>query len=431
MKRVAIPLTRFLKDLLPESDLSSDERALLSQVRNASSPAWAQGLLRQLLESLLERGALVLLGRQEDGRDELLTLRDPTRRLRFTFRLPLASIGPRVRRVSLPLDPPATVGLRHQQVQELLSLQSSLITSGRVMGPRDLVARFPQILREQLPADRADFHAVEMPPGDEWPNVPWLALPADRADLEVLARDRDHVLIMSGAIRGPASLFIGVGDETTGWRGVLQIESGGPDPFPHERIALALLLAQHFRGLLSTLVRLQGLIFYDYLTGIYNRTYFEDQLERELSLARRRASSMALLIVDIDDFKSFNTRYGYDGGDRVLATVAVVLKSALRATDTLARYGGEEFGVILAAPVPIDEARRIAERLRLAVEEEPLQIKDLSGQAVRERVTVSIGVALHPEGGKTPRDLWSVANLALLEAKSRGKNQVRFNLDSD
>ena len=138
---------------------------------------------------------------------------------------------------------------------------------------------------------------------------------------------------------------------------------------------------------------------------------------------------MALLIADIDDFKAFNTRYGYDGGDRVLATVACVLKSQLRSTDTLARYGGEEFVIILAAPVPIDEGRRIAERLRAAVAEEPLQVKDLAGHPTTVRITISVGGALHPDGGRTARELWNAANRALLVAKEKGKNQVRFHLD--
>lgn len=429
MKRVNIPLAQFLTELIPVTSLRPAERNLLEQARTAPTSHWVESLTRQLIESLIERGAFVVLERRTEGDDEHLVVRDPERRIRFSFTLPQSARGPAVRRIPLPLDPPASSGLKHHQVQDLLTLQSNLIASGRVMGPRDLVTRFPQILKDQVPAERVEFHPLEMPPGEDWPQVAWDQLPASRPELELLGRDRDHVLLVTALPDGRSSLFLGIGDEATGWRGLLQLESGGTDPFPTDRIALALLLAQHFRGLFSTLVRLQGLIFYDYLTGIYNRTYYEEQLEREISLARRRSQSMALLIADIDDFKAFNTRYGYDGGDRVLATVACVLKAALRTTDTLARYGGEEFVVILAPPVPVEEARRIAERLRSAVAEEPIQIKPLEGEARLAQVTISIGGAMHPDGGRTARDLWNAANRALLEAKGRGKNRALFSSD--
>ena len=149
-------------------------------------------------------------------------------------------------------------------------------------------------------------------------------------------------------------------------------------------------------------------------------------MERELQLARRRNESLALLLVDIDDFKAFNTRHGYEGGDRVLATVACVLKSALRGTDTLARYGGEEFVVILAPPVSQEEASRIADRLRQAVEQEEFRLDDLSGATETAQVTVSIGGALYPVHGETREALSTAANLELLRAKTDGKNQVLF-----
>jgi diguanylate cyclase (GGDEF)-like protein len=106
--------------------------------------------------------------------------------------------------------------------------------------------------------------------------------------------------------------------------------------------------------------------------------------------------------------------------------VACILKSALRGTDTLARYGGEEFAVILAPPVPREEAVAIAERLRAAVAEEPFEIQDLEGRLRREQLTVSIGGALFPEHGTNSRELWAVANRLILDAKQTGKNTVRF-----
>ncbi|MFN8548831.1 MAG: hypothetical protein U0527_12915, partial [Candidatus Eisenbacteria bacterium] len=110
MKRVSIPLSRYLQDLLPESDLSPRELGLLRQLRSANSALLADSLLRELLESLLTRGVLAVLSRVTERDEELLTLRDPARRLRFSFRLPLPSLGPKLRRLPLPLDPPSNTG---------------------------------------------------------------------------------------------------------------------------------------------------------------------------------------------------------------------------------------------------------------------------------------------------------------------------------
>ena len=298
------------------------------------------------------------------------------------------------------------------------------------MTPRDLVLNLERTLQELVPVGSASLQAIETPPGEDWPAPPLTnGLPVPASDLERLARQRDRLLLFPDLGKDGSLLIEGLGDDATGWRGILWQRHPDREHFTRERIALAHLVAQHFQGLITSSIRLQGLIFYDFLTGIYNRSYFEEQLEREIAVADRRSQSLALLIVDVDDFKSFNTRYGYDGGDRVLATVACVLKAALRHTDTLARYGGEEFAAILSPPVPLDEARLIAERLRTAVADEPLTLRSLDGGNVAERVTVSIGGTLYPSAGRTVRDLWNGANRLLLEAKARGKNQVRFSGD--
>jgi diguanylate cyclase (GGDEF)-like protein len=223
-----------------------------------------------------------------------------------------------------------------------------------------------------------------------------------------------------------SALYIGVGDEIGGWRGVLEVTDLRPDAFTRDRIALATLLAQHFQTLMASAVRLQSLIFLDFLTGLYNRPYFEDQLDKQVSIAHRRKQSLALCIIDIDGFKNFNTLYGYEGGDRVLVTVACILKSVLRTSDTLARYGGEEFAALLVPPVGTDRAHLIAERLRAAVEAEPFQVQSLNGEYLPERITVSVGGALYPDHGQGARELWTAANRMLLAAKEAGKNRVLF-----
>jgi diguanylate cyclase (GGDEF)-like protein len=427
VKRIPINYHEFLRDVIGQSPLTREEQALLDRVLQDGRSADMERAARSILDSLIERGAFAVLERGREGAFEWLRLRDPRRRMRIYIRLPLGPRIPEARHVALPLEPAARTGFRYHQVQGLLSFQGSLVSSDRVMTPRELVQRLERVMQELVPVTSATFHPYDMPSGEEWTSAPLgNGIPPGGEDLESLARRRDHMVIYPDLGKDGSVLVMGLGDEGTGWRGLLILRHGEREHFTQERVALTLLVAQHFQQLLSSSIRLQGLIFYDFLTGIYNRSYFEEQAEREIAVADRRGQSMGLVIVDIDDFKSFNTRYGYEGGDRVLATVACVLKGAVRNTDTLARYGGEEFAVILSPPLSREEAKVIADRLRTAVQDEPLSIRNLEGKTVTERVTVSLGGTLYPEGGRTLRDLWNGANRLLLEAKARGKNQVRL-----
>jgi diguanylate cyclase (GGDEF)-like protein len=135
---------------------------------------------------------------------------------------------------------------------------------------------------------------------------------------------------------------------------------------------------------------------------------------------------MALCIADVDNFKTFNSTYGYDAGNHVLVNVAQTLRRGVRPFDTVARWGGEEFAVLLTAPVDEESVRAISERLRVAVERLTLRLEGLDGLTYATSVTVSIGVALSPRHGRTVQDLWRAANQALLEAKRFRKNRVVF-----
>lgn len=427
LERIPISYRDFLQEVLATAPLNWEEQALLDRVLGDGRLADMEQATRTLVESLVTRGKLVVMERTRNGAYEWLRLRDPDRKLRARVRLPLRPPTPEVRTVVLPLDPSAKTGFRYHEVHGLLAIQGSLVSHDRVLTPRDLVQRMERALQDLVPAADASFHPLEMPPGEDWPEPPPRnGFPASFVEQEPLARQRDRLVLYPDMGKDGSLLLEGLGDEGTGWRGLLALRHPDREHFTRERLAVAHLVAQHFQTLISSSIRLQGLIFYDFLTGIYNRSYFEEQLEREIAVADRRGQSLALLIVDIDNFKSFNTRYGYEGGDRVLATVACVLKAALRHTDTLARYGGEEFAVILSPPVPGEEARVIAERLRRDVTAEPLTLCGLDGTTAADSATVSIGGVLYPSGGRTVRDLWNSANRLLLDAKSLGKNQVRF-----
>lgn len=164
--------------------------------------------------------------------------------------------------------------------------------------------------------------------------------------------------------------------------------------------------------------RVDSLAATDALTGLYNRRYLEHALAREIARADRTTSSLALLILDIDHFKSFNDTYGHTMGDIVLKRVASTLKDALRKGDVLGRFGGEEFVVLLPQVTP-KGALESAERIRAAVAE-----ASLHPGGPRRNVTVSIGLAMCPDHAERSETLIQAADRALYLAKERGRNRV-------
>ncbi|MGC4249930.1 MAG: GGDEF domain-containing protein [Sphingobium sp.] len=152
----------------------------------------------------------------------------------------------------------------------------------------------------------------------------------------------------------------------------------------------------------------------DSLTGVLNRGGFFRRLEK-----RHGADGTGwLLMLDMDHFKSINDRYGHEVGDRALQAVAAILRRALRGEDIIGRLGGEEFGIYLPEATG-DMAANIAERLRRRVEETP--VADLEGHPVS--MTVSIGMVGIGEQAAL-RDCLRMADIALYEAKRKGRNQV-------
>jgi diguanylate cyclase (GGDEF)-like protein len=149
-------------------------------------------------------------------------------------------------------------------------------------------------------------------------------------------------------------------------------------------------------------------------------------MQNEMARAQREKASLGLVLVDIDDFKSFNTRFGYEAGNQVLVTVAQALRSGVRPFDTVSRWGGEEFALLLTPPVTGEDALTVSERLRGLVERQPLEVEGLDRRGYELGVTVSVGVALFPDHAASSQDLWRAANRALLAAKRPPKNRVVF-----
>jgi diguanylate cyclase (GGDEF)-like protein len=159
----------------------------------------------------------------------------------------------------------------------------------------------------------------------------------------------------------------------------------------------------------------------DVLTGLYNRRFLDEAIEREFRRAIRSGGALAVVMLDIDHFKVFNDRYGHAAGDSALRTLGRFLLARLRATDIACRYGGEEFTLLLP-DTPLDHASRIAERLR----EEFQTIPMVHAGATYPPLTLSLGLAVSPEDGQSAPALLAAADAALYAAKAGGRNRVVF-----
>ncbi len=156
----------------------------------------------------------------------------------------------------------------------------------------------------------------------------------------------------------------------------------------------------------------------DELTGLYNRRYLSDALERELSRSRREKHPVAIAVIDLDHFKSINDTWGHSAGDEALRSVAELLRSKTRLIDTICRFGGEEFIVIMPG-ADLEDAKRKVDALRESCEDTFVE-----WEASRIRVTFSAGVSVFPEHGADGDTLVTAADKALYRAKSEGRNRV-------
>lgn len=158
----------------------------------------------------------------------------------------------------------------------------------------------------------------------------------------------------------------------------------------------------------------------DALTGLHNRRYMTTQLQSLVSRASRGGDPAAVMVLDIDHFKSVNDSFGHDAGDEVLREFAVRLATNVRAIDLPCRYGGEEFVVVMPG-ASLEAAERVAERIRRDVGCAPFRI--MGGKEILT-VTVSVGVAATHAGQDTPEALLKRADEALYEAKTAGRDRV-------
>jgi diguanylate cyclase (GGDEF)-like protein len=153
----------------------------------------------------------------------------------------------------------------------------------------------------------------------------------------------------------------------------------------------------------------------DGLTGLYNHAYLLQALRQEVLRSKRHGLTVALLLLDLDDFKRINDQRGHVEGDRVLMKAAAVVREGVREIDVAARYGGEEFAVVLPDTARLG-ALVVAERIRRRIEERFARS--------RSAVTLSGGIAVYPDDAGTPADLIVQADAGLYAAKAAGKNRI-------
>jgi diguanylate cyclase (GGDEF)-like protein len=175
-----------------------------------------------------------------------------------------------------------------------------------------------------------------------------------------------------------------------------------------DQVALAVSHARLF-------LQIQQQALTDALTGCVNRRAFDLQLERDLSLATRMSHPVSLIMLDIDHFKTVNDTHGHDAGDTALRFLADLLRAELRGVDTAARYGGEEFAIILPQ-ADLAGALIVAERLRARLADTVMPVVG--------HITASFGLATFPQHTDSSKELVTIADRALYEAKHGGRNRI-------
>ncbi len=432
MRQKTIDFRELLEHLLPIEELPPPDRLRVQRALSTGLVAELEQAAHLALSQLEQLGALQRMPAAWNGagptlryqrRDALdvITVQVPEPQQREGFLL--------YPRSSLPTQ--AQAGL--EQVRRLLRLDDRQAFSDprRPDARVALIEQLDQAGREFLGTSAVRLIAIADSEGAPLPA-------SDRVLAELASGAADSILYCPDTTLAPriraearrrgiqAMVLSGVRSSEGEALGVLEVSSPERDPFRPEALAMVALLADYCASTLERAARIDTLVFVDPLTSAYNRSYFDLQVQNEMARAQREQASMALCIADIDDFKSFNTAFGYEAGNQVLVQVAQALRRGVRPFDTVARWGGEEFAVLLTAPVHPEDVRTICERLRSLVERIPLQIEGLDRRAHRRGVTVSVGVAMFPDHADNSKDLWRAANQALLQAKRAPKNQVRF-----
>lgn len=220
-------------------------------------------------------------------------------------------------------------------------------------------------------------------------------------------------------------IFIGGSENPSEKKKVLQKTWDYIDSFRLEEIVtrsqVLLRIKAEQDKLRDRISQLETLSSIDSLTGLYNRAYLKEFLQREVKRAGRERGQVFCMMMDIDDFKQINDQEGHLKGDQVLQQIGATLRELLRDYDFAARYGGDEFTIIFSQRMEEKEVMNVAERIRKQIARQIFGKKGRNGI----QLTVSLGISVYPlRGIETDEALLASADEALYQAKERGKNQI-------
>jgi diguanylate cyclase (GGDEF)-like protein len=439
MKHRTIPFRDLLQRVLPVDRLPSEDQARISHALEEGDSRALETLGLEMLDRLADLGHLRLVDEVLQGDEKIRRYRDLTSGNTVALLTPVSDEDEGIYKIPLPLrDWKGATTL--DQIRTLFNLYDKILTqdSQLLRGPADVMRQVMLTARQTLQCERVSFWGANLESEVAEPLKEISAGPYDEDLVREWVLERRYLVMLPDLpaqinpetqeleteFQSLAMIPIGLPDQAV--YGVLHAWSAHSYHFNEDRQGLLSLIAECATDLLRRTQILENLVFVDAGTQVYNRAYFNLQLENEIARARREEHSLALSIVDIDDFRSINSRYGYEAGNDVLATAAQVLKSGLRPFDSVARWGGEEFALILTSPVTQEDASAVCERLRQSAELSQITVTGLSGESVTTRLTVSIGGAIYPLDGSTGATLWRAANAALVHAKQTGKNKVVF-----
>ena len=250
------------------------------------------------------------------------------------------------------------------------------------------------------------------------------AIDVDRVTLQVekrKLRPKQMMIDPKATLKSHLTLPLTIEGEIIG---CISLNSDQPNAFDAQDLQFLSVIGYQMAASLKHFQRfssIKNIAIYDTLTNLYNRRYFEERLEVEAQKSFFSDTSLSLVMVDIDHFKRVNDTFGHTEGDRVLCEIASLLKTSVRKKDTVARYGGEEF-ILILPEAGLEESSMIAERIRRLVEDTPFEI----GQA-QINLTVSLGISNFPSHqARSKEELVKMADLALYDAKRRGRNRVNI-----